>query len=295
MNKKEIRDLIGSGRLNEAIKGLSDLLPSYQHNDIILLQSRLNGLERQERLGTIDNSSAGVERAKILSAVLSLLGNDHDSPGNSSSTALEHKGAASSVQSETANKNTAKSILFAAANPTNQASLQTDREHRTIREEMQKGEHRSAFQFLPIQTAVRITELMRAFNSKPNIVHFSGHGEEEGIVISNDQNEALVLGEATLKRLFRPLIGNTELVLLNSCYSVHQAEMISKMGMIVIGHNLPVGDDAAISFAKGFYLGLSEGMSYEEAYNAGLTTILAENAEYAEDVTAWKDGVKMDW
>lgn len=294
MNTNEIRNLIGEGRLSEAIKGLPGVLPSYQHNDIILLQSRLNGLERQERLGTIDNSSAGVERAKILSAVLSLLGNDHDSSGNSSSIAVDHKGA-SLGQSEPANKNTAKSILFAASNPTNQASLQTDLEHRTIREEMQKGEHRSAFQFLPIQTAVRITELMRAFNSKPKIVHFSGHGEEEGIIISNDQNEALVLGEATLKRLFRPLIGNTELVLLNSCYSAHQAEMISKMGMIVIGHNLPVGDDAAISFAKGFYLGLSEGMSYEDAYNAGLTTILAENAEYAEDVTAWKDGVKMDW
>ncbi len=79
MNKNEIRNLIGEGRLSEAIKGLPGVLPSYQHNDIILLQSRLNGLERQERLGTIDNGSAGVERSRILSAVLSLLGNDHDS------------------------------------------------------------------------------------------------------------------------------------------------------------------------------------------------------------------------
>lgn len=76
MTKKEIRDLIASGRLSEAIKGLSGVVAEHLQNDVILLQSRLNGLERQERLGTIDNGSAGIERAKITAAVLSMLSGD---------------------------------------------------------------------------------------------------------------------------------------------------------------------------------------------------------------------------
>lgn len=76
MTKKEIRDLIASGRLSEAIKGLSGVVAEHLQNDVILLQSRLNGLERQERLGTIDNGSAGIERAKITAAVLSILSGD---------------------------------------------------------------------------------------------------------------------------------------------------------------------------------------------------------------------------
>ena len=76
MTKKEIRDLIASGRLSDAIKGLPGVVAEHLQNDVILLQSRLNGLERQERLGTIDAGTAGIERAKITAAVLSILSVD---------------------------------------------------------------------------------------------------------------------------------------------------------------------------------------------------------------------------
>lgn len=76
MTKKEIRDLIANGRLSEAFKGLAVVVQNYQQNDVILLQSRLNGLERQERLGTIDTGTANIERAKITAAVLSMLSDD---------------------------------------------------------------------------------------------------------------------------------------------------------------------------------------------------------------------------
>ncbi len=127
-----------------------------------------------------------------------------------------------------------KSILFAAASPSDEARIETDLEHRTIKEEMQKGTHRDQFTFLPSQLAVRITELMRSFKNKPSIIHFAGHGAEEGIIVSNDQNQAQLLSDLTIQRLFKPLKGKTELVLLNSCYSAFQAELISKIGMIVI-------------------------------------------------------------
>lgn len=76
MTKKEIRDLIASGRLSEAIKALPEVVADYLQNDVILLQSRLNGLERQERLGTIDAGTANIERARITSAVLDMISGD---------------------------------------------------------------------------------------------------------------------------------------------------------------------------------------------------------------------------
>lgn len=71
MNK--IQQLISQGKLKESLEALP------YSNDVILLQGRLSGLERQERLGIIDLKDAGVERSRILTAVLSLAGVDSSS------------------------------------------------------------------------------------------------------------------------------------------------------------------------------------------------------------------------
>ena len=84
-------------------------------------------------------------------------------------------------------------------------------------------------------------------------------------------------------------------VILNSCLSSKQAKLISEYGIIVIGNNLPIGDKAAIAFSMGFYLGLSEGMSYEDAFNDGFTAVINKNENYADVVEVWKDGEKLDW
>ena len=70
---KKIQQLIAQGKLKEAIAAL----PST--NEVIHVQARLNELTRKEMLGTIDYSSAGIERSKILSAILSLADIDADS------------------------------------------------------------------------------------------------------------------------------------------------------------------------------------------------------------------------
>ena len=71
MNK--IQQLISQGKLKEALEALPF------NNESILLTSRLSGLERQEREGVISNSDAGLERSRIVAAILSLAGIDSDS------------------------------------------------------------------------------------------------------------------------------------------------------------------------------------------------------------------------
>ena len=129
--------------------------------------------------------------------------------------------------------------MFTAANPSDEARIQTDVEHRTITEEMQKGTHRDDFNFLPIQSAVRLKELIRSFKAKPTIIHFSGHGTEKGILVSSDDNSSAPINDVAMKRLFKPVKDTTECVILNSCLSSKQAKLISEYGIIVIGNNLP--------------------------------------------------------
>lgn len=204
----------------------------------------------------------------------------------------EAQGSPTSTGSDMSNSNRRK-ILFIAANPTDASRIQTDLEHRIIRAEIGRGSHRDVFEFLPPQLAVTITELLRAMNARPNIVHFSGHGDTDGIRITKDDNRSQVLTADILERLFKPLAEFTEVVILNSCYSATQAESISNLGMYVVGNNLPVGDVAAISFAKGLYNGLSEGKSLEAAVNDALIVVMAEAPSSASVIEVWKDGSRL--
>jgi hypothetical protein len=184
-------------------------------------------------------------------------------------------------------------ILFVAANPSNESRLQTDTEYRIIKAEIKRGTHRHVFEFLQPQLAVTVTELLRALNEKPQIIHFSGHGDTTGIVITNDNNQSLLLPLPSMERLFKPLKGIARIVVLNSCYSAIQAKTISEYGMYVIGNNLPIGDKAAIDFAKGLYNGLSEGKQFESAFNDAMAVVLAESPNYSNVIEVWKHGLKL--
>ena len=184
-------------------------------------------------------------------------------------------------------------ILFLAANPSNESKLQTDREYRIIKAEIKRGTHRDAFEFLQPQIAVTVTELLRALNEKPQIIHFSGHGDTAGIVITNDNNQSLLLPLPAMERLFKPLKEIARIVVLNSCYSAIQAKTISEYGMYVIGNNSPIGDKAAIDFAKGLYNGLSEGKQFESAFNDAMAVVLAESPKYSNVIEVWRHGVKL--
>ncbi|HRI61524.1 MAG TPA: CHAT domain-containing protein, partial [Saprospiraceae bacterium] len=176
----------------------------------------------------------------------------------------------------------------------NAARLQTDREHRLLKAEMERGRARDQFEFLPPQFAVTIKELVRAMNDKPHIVHFSGHGSSGGIFITTENNQSQLMPVAALQRLFRQVHGIARIVVLNACYSAEQAQIISEFGIYVVGNNLPITDPAAISFSEGFYNGLGEGKNFEDAYNDAMTVVLTQNPEAADIIEVWKNGEKLD-
>lgn len=184
-------------------------------------------------------------------------------------------------------------ILFCAANPGDQRRIQPDVEFRKLKEQLERGKQRDHFEFLPIQLAVTTEELLRAMKDKPNILHFAGHGSDEGILITNANNHSQPLPVEAMKMLFKPLAGTLQIVLLNACYSAAQAEVISKYGMYVIGNNAKIDDPAAISFSVGFYLGMGEGETIEGALRDAAILVMTEHPGNESKIEVWKNGKKL--
>lgn len=170
-------------------------------------------------------------------------------------------------------------ILILAANPILDANpmdtepLRLDEEIREIDEALRRAKRRDQF-VLEQRLATRVRDLQRAMlDINPDIVHFSGHGLVNGLILeSHEGRPQFVQGEA-LKELFELFENRIKCVILNACYSSRQAEAISQHIEYVIGMEQPIGDKAAIEFTIGFYDALCSGYSYTDAYKFGRNAI----------------------
>ena len=122
-------------------------------------------------------------------------------------------------------------------------------------------------------------------SQEPHIVHYGGHGETEGIVLEDEDLEGDVLA-AILENS-----DNTQIVVLNACYSLEIAKEVAKHIPYVIGTQDAIDDSAATAFARGFYTGLVSGRSVEKAFKNGLISIKRKKLPDA-DVLVLVKGIK---
>lgn len=282
-----LQQYVAENRLKDALDLLEINVPEYKSTEVIMLKGQLNGLISDENRGIVTNEYRDIRKARIKQAILSLASNlifpEVD---------LEMKPEKEEIKERTSDR--MKKILFLAANPTDQARLQTDREYAEIEKRLKAGLHRDKFELLKPQLNLKVEDLIETMNQKAQIVHFSGHGMETGIVIANDQNEALIMPEGALKRLFRQHKDSVEIVILNSCYSESQAKIISEFGLYVIGMNAKIGDLAAIDFAASYYIGLCAGKDPETAFDDAMIVVETKHPAYSAIPKIWKDGEKLD-
>jgi hypothetical protein len=174
-------------------------------------------------------------------------------------------------------------ILFLASNPENTVSLKLDEEIRLITQKIQASEFRDNLLLKSIW-AVRPDDLMQALNEyKPHIVHFSGHGNKQGEIVLMDENrQAKVVSNESLKMLFKTLNDNVRLVVLNACYSQKQAEAIAEVIDCVVGMNKAVSDQAAIVFAASFYRAIGFGCSVSVAVEQSKVALSLEGMQEFE-------------
>ncbi len=291
----KLKELLAEN-IQKALDTMKELFvqDNYLYNDIILQTGRWSSLQQKRTNGLILESSSTMEENKIRYALNELIDRyereygPYTPPGNSEkpSPATPGNGGAA-IQGK-------MNILFLAANPKNEIRLQVDKEYRKIDERLKMSTHRT-YQLEQPQFSVTIEGMLQAFSqTQPEIVHFAGHGEKAGIFITNEANESLLVPNNALKRLFRQYKDTVQVVVLSACYSEAQAQIISELGIYVVGMSDEIADEAAIVFSTGFYLGLGENQPVEQAFTTALITLETKFPNEANLPVLWKDGAKIE-
>ena len=173
-------------------------------------------------------------------------------------------------------------ILCAAANPKDSKNLRVYSEMRQIAEKIGTNQR---FEFLPV-FAARVSDFhFHVKYHKPSIIHFSGHGNEHGIILEKNDGSGDLVESEVLGDYFRRCANHLSCVFLNSCYSDRQAELIRASGAKVVGVRGQVNDTKARSFSNFFYDYLVKFpvLDFTEAF------------DYAMDGAMLKDGEEPDF
>lgn len=164
-------------------------------------------------------------------------------------------------------------ILFLGANPLKTTRIRIEEEVREIEEGLKRSRNRDAFDFVK-RFATRPIDLTRAIlDENPKVLHFSGHGEKEGIILEDKMGHPKMVEKLSLGNLFKLFEKSVICVILNSCYSLEQAEEIAKYIPYVIGMNNAINDNTAIAFSVSFYDAIGAGKDIEFAYKLGIASI----------------------
>jgi hypothetical protein len=176
------------------------------------------------------------------------------------------------------NKSSVIKILFLAANPKDTPPLRLDEEIRAIDNALLQAKFRDRFD-IKQHWAVRVFDLQGyLLRYKPDIVHFSGHGNSSsGIILEDEIGNSHEVSPRALSQLFSVLKDKMRCVVLNACYSENQAKAIAEHIDCVIGMSRAISDNAAIEFAQSFYQGLGYGRDVKTSFDLGCVEIDLKN------------------
>jgi hypothetical protein len=191
-------------------------------------------------------------------------------------------------------------ILFLAANPSTTHRLALDEECAAIERELRMTTHRDDFE-LRSKWAVTIDEMMRHLNElHPTIIQFSGHGTStqsapahssmgardlvvppagggaSGIYLQDEHGDPQLVTTRALTMMIKSAAASARVVVLNACYSDVQADALCSVVDCVVGMTGAIHDDAARSFAMGFYRALGSRRSVGNAVDQAIATLAAK-------------------
>lgn len=176
--------------------------------------------------------------------------------------------------------NQTQKILILAAIP---HGLRLDKEIREIESAIRRAVRRDLYE-IRIRNAVRTQDIRRALaEERPQIVHFCGHGMEDGSLLLEDEaGHPKPVQSEGLVALFKLHIDYVKCVLLNACHSEKTAKAINHHINYVIGMNQAITDQAAIAFSQGFYDALGYDIQeikdlFLRAFEEGIVAIQLEN------------------
>lgn len=167
-------------------------------------------------------------------------------------------------------------ILFLCSSPSDQHALRTDQEMRDIREGLSRRGSKQPIELIT-RVAVRLSDLRRALlETEAPIVHFSGHGNQRGIYLEDEQGFSYLFDVEALNKFFELFAHQITLVVLNSCHSWVPAQKIAAHIPVVIAMHGTLPDEAARIFAVAFYEAIALDCSCDFAFDYAQTTLHLE-------------------
>ncbi|MDM8565666.1 CHAT domain-containing protein [Candidatus Halobeggiatoa sp. HSG11] len=155
-----------------------------------------------------------------------------------------------------------KIILILAANPLNTAKLRVNSEYEAIKEVFEENKNFIVESNLVV-TPRNLSKTLSKY--KPDIVHFIGHGREDGVVLEDYDSLKKVVTNKGFIGIFRHF--DIECLYLNSCHSAKQAQEMQEYIDYSIGMQDKINDETAKEFAIAFYKKLSQNERYQSAFD----------------------------
>jgi Effector-associated domain 11/CHAT domain len=344
--KENVRKWIKKGRLDNALKELITWVENNNHDSkdsLTLIAAQIATTKREGMLGTISPAEKALAVAKQTKAILDILDELDDEDDAEAVSEQDTKPATAPPTGETAPQSTTAApsetskykfkLLFLGANPPGTRELRIRDEHSRIMEKLAEDKRQDEYQVLT-EFYARASDWQEILiRDKPNIIHFSGHGTNQGLGHASDgssesdrliqdaarkkqkqedaerlkgivmydesMRRAQLVSSVALEDLFS-LVAEEDLgiqvkaVLLNACFSENQAVAIGKYVEYVIGTSDAVPDEAAIQFAAGFYFGMTQTMGIERAFRTGRNRALMTGLDDKNLFVLYKNGVKKD-
>jgi hypothetical protein len=154
-------------------------------------------------------------------------------------------------------------LLFVGVGGTLNAKLFVGRESREVRNEIERSHLGQVFD-VAVEHDVEPGGFIDVVqNHQPKILHFSGHGTEEGHMIM----EGGVLKAATLAKVIRA-VPSVELVFINACYSEKSAWKLLEHAKAVVCMDEVIPDGVALEVSPTFYGEIAKCKSVRTAFNA---------------------------
>jgi len=165
-------------------------------------------------------------------------------------------------------RSTVLSVVHFSANPRGHARLNLRGEADRIELGLREGKRRYTLERVTKTDPDILMETLR--RTTPSILHFSGHGGPDGIILESDDHGHVVITPEMFATAIKHAGATVEVVVLNACHSAALANALLAHVDCVIGLSDRIDDDAALAFSSDFYRDLgSKGVhaAYEVARN----------------------------
>ncbi|MCM5557454.1 CHAT domain-containing protein [Pleomorphomonas sp. JP5] len=163
-------------------------------------------------------------------------------------------------------RQTVKALMLLAA-PKDANRLRLDEEVRDLKDKLRMVQNAVVDVVVVNEWAVRVDQIQDAlFNEKPQVLHFSGHGDT-GVLFFEDRNgDAAPVDTKSFGELIGLHADTVKCVILSACYSENVAKAVRAHVPWVIGCDQSIADDAAIAFSRAFYRAVANGQDYQTAF-----------------------------